>query len=236
MDKTRWRRKQGEALVAAPATAGSVPGRPVDHLDRRVVVASAILRNAVAIVGVSLLGWSAPEIVVLYFLDTLAAIWGIFTAVMFAFGDGGNRQSLLDRGYWWATALALSALVTAFLAIPLGMPVLFVAAANSWKPFDALAADGFRAALATVVLAGVVGAVFRSFQAAAGESGLHSMKWEFSLVFGRWFVVMAIMYSLGFLFLRYAAVVMVIAYASISVVTELYPQRFVRFFESRGRS
>lgn len=231
MSRTRRKKDPGQQIVAPPVAAGSVMGWPVGMPDRRVVVASVILRNAVAVVGVLFLGWSGPEIVVLYFLDTLAAVWGIFTGVMYELGVGA-RQSLFDRAYWWGTALALSLLVTAFLALPLGMPVGFVAAASGWQPLDSLATEGFRMALVAVVVAGLVGALFRTFQASAGEAGMRTLKWEFSLVFGRWFVFVAIIYTVGMLFFRYSAVVMVIVYAAISVVTELYPQRFVRWIDS----
>ena len=93
----------------------------------------------------------------------------------------------------------------------------------------------FRLALVSVVLIGIVGAIFRSFQAASGDAGMRAMKWEFTLVFGRWFVVIAVMYTLGFLFLRGAAVVMVIVYAVTSVIAELYPRRFVQWFDTGGK-
>lgn len=206
--------------------------------DRRVAVASVAVRNVVAIIGVLFLDWSAPELIVLYFLDTMAAIWGIFTAVMFGFLHS-QRQSLLDLVYWWATALALSFLTAAFIAIPLGMPVFFVAVVSSWRLTDALAASGFRLALAGVVVMGVAGALARSLQATAGEAGMRSLKREFSLVFGRWVVVLIAIYTAIGLFQGAAAVVIVIVYAVASVAIELYPQRFLNLFEdarSRRRS
>lgn len=232
MERRDKGRSQG--LVASPTTGGLLPGVPVEPDDRRVTIVSVVLRNAVAVAGMLFLGWSASEIVLLYFLDTLVVIWGIFTAVIFLFGDN-VRQSWFDRAYWWATALALSAFVTIFMAIPLGMPVVFVAAASSWGPLDALVATEFRLALVTVAIAGLAGAVYRSFHGATDEASLVSLKWEFTLVFGRWFAVMAIVVTVGFLFLQYAAAVMVIVYSAIAVITELYPDRFIKLFDSVGK-
>lgn len=232
----RQRTKASSQADPPPSIVDSQPlGWPWTTPDRRVAVVSVAVRNAVAIIGVLFLGWSAPELVLLYFLDTMAAIWGIFTAVAFGLYHR-QRQSLFDLVYWWATALALSFLVAAFIAIPLGMPVLFVAAASSWRLADALAESGFRLALVGIVVLGVVGALARSIQAAAGEAAKRSLKWEFSLVFGRWAVILMAIYAAIALFQGAAAVVIVIVYAVVSVTIELYPQRFVELFgNGRGR-
>lgn len=235
MSRFHRRTRKSQAIIADPMANEPLPGLPFQTHDRRVVVASAVLRNGVAIAGVLLLGWSAPELAILYFADTLAAIWGIFTAMMYAMLRS-EKQSAFDLAYSWLTALALSAVTALMIAVPLGMPVVLVVASSSWNLLAALEMQGFRLALVSVVLVGIVGAIFRSFRAAAGDAGLHAMKWEFTLVFGRWFVVIAVMYTVGFLFLRGAAVVMVIVYAVTSVVAELYPRRFVGWFDSGAKS
>lgn len=225
--------EEQEQLQPDVSLGEGLPGWPFPPPDRRAAAVNIVVRNAVAIFGVLFLGWSGAEIVVLYFLDTLAALWGIFTAVTYGLYVS-KRQSGFDRLYWWATALALGAFLSAFLAIPLGMPVLFVAAANSWRPADALAAEGFRLALVGVVVVGLAGALLRSLQAAQGEAGMRSLRWEFTLVFGRWFVVIAVAYTVAFVVPRASAVIMILAYAGASVFTELYPERFVALFPDRG--
>jgi hypothetical protein len=239
--KVKSTRPSDATVLAQPEEEGSAVAEPVSlvasPLPRNVVLASVIIRNLLAVVGVFFWGWSAPELIVLYFVDTLAIMWGIFTGVMFALFQS-ERTTLSDRLYWWATALALSAFVVAFISIPLGMPVLFVSAMSSWRPAEALANQGFWLALGLIVLAGLGGAAWRSIQAAEGEEGMRWLKWEFGLVFGRWFVVMAVMYfvgfTLGFIIPGGAAAVMVIVYAAASTITELYPERFVRWIEGRG--
>src|SRR4029078_2853865 len=89
-------------------------------------IANAVVRNLVPLAGILFLGWSAANVLILYFVDTLLAV-----AVMFA---GLARHFLpppTDEG-WAARANAEvgcvgSALfLCAFFAVPLGIPLIFM--------------------------------------------------------------------------------------------------------------
>jgi hypothetical protein len=204
---------------------------PQSSLDRKLAIVEVVFRNLIAVAGALFLGWSAQALILLYFFDTLGGMLAIFAALMFAYFDKPG-SSLFDRFYALGTALALSAFTAAFMAIPLGMPVVFVMVASSYKLQDALAQPGFVYAVIGVLAAALAGTLYWAMRIdVEGKRGERLLKREFTLIFGRWFFVIVAVYLPFVLLFQFGPIIIVAVYAILSVYTELYPNRFVRFFE-----
>jgi hypothetical protein len=212
-----------EALPAAPA-------------ERRLAIASVVIRNAIGVVGVLFLGWSAQALIVLYFFDTLGALLSIFSALLATYFSKPGA-SVGDRLYGLASALALGAFLAAFFAIPLGMPVAILVMATSWNLKEAFAQPGFLAGVLGILATAVVEAVYWWIRIdTEGQRGERALRREFTLVFGRWILMIFAIYTPLAIFVAAAPVIMVAAYAAVTAYTELFPDRFVRFFERGDRS
>jgi hypothetical protein len=225
---------------AAPPQGMEAPDSaavPASRTVTRWQVAEVAARNLLALVGLAVLGWPAASILLLYFFDTLGALWAIFAGLMFAYFDNG-KNSLGDRLYVWGSALALGGFLAAFLAIPLGIPV-YVLLLNSGVTWQETAAQpGFGPAVLGIVGLALVGTIAWSLplmDTDAAQGGRRARA-EFGLVFGRWALVVAAMMAFGAFLGAVGAVLVIILYMALLVYTELYPERFLRWFEGLGQS
>lgn len=225
--------KKEAAANDAAAQAGAAAN------DRQAInrwqVAEAAARNLVALAGLVVLGWPAASIVALYFFDALGALWAIFAGLMFAYYDNG-KNSLGDRLYAWGSALALAGLLTAFLAVPLGIPV-YVLLLNSGVTWQETAAQpGFGPAVLGIVGLALVGTIRWSLPLMDTEHGSRLMRAEFTLVFGRWLLALAALMAFGAFLGAVGAGLVIILYTGLMIYTDLYPERFLRWFDSLGSS
>jgi hypothetical protein len=198
-------------------------------------VAEVAARNLVALTGLVVLGWPAPSIVALYFFDTLGALWAIFAGLMFAYFDSG-KNSLGDRLYVWGSALALAGFLTAFLAIPLGIPV-YVLLLNSGVTWQETAAQpGFVPAVLGIAGLALVGTIRWSLPLMDTDAahGGRLMRAEFTLVFGRWLLALAALMAFGAFLGAVGAGLVIILYTALMIYTDLYPERFLRWFDGLG--
>lgn len=195
-----------------------------------VAAAQVVARNLVPVVGILALGWSAPTVLLLYFVDTMLSIAVIFAGLMSWFG----RDKVEDR---WSARLkaevgfvAGAAFVTAFIAVPLGMPLVFVGAWAGWGDVKELVADpALQAGIAWQVVAAVwsYAGLWRELHFRSPEE--LRVKRRFTLVFLRWIVVLLAVYSpVGWLFGRLLPHLLVVLYAGASIVAEIAPDRFLR--------
>lgn len=226
---------QGGAAVTndvAPPPVATAGGSRAINLWQ---VAEVAARNLVALTGLVVLGWPAASILVLYFFDTLGALWAILAGLMFAYFDSG-KNSLGDRLYVWGSALALGGFLAAFLAIPLGIPiyVLLLSSGVTWQ--ETVAQPGFGPAVLGIVglaLAGTIGWSLPLMDADPAQGG-RRVRAEFGLVFGRWALVVAAVMAFGAFLGPVGAALVIVLYMALLVYTELYPERFLRWFEGRG--
>lgn len=208
------------------------PARPFDPIAAGQVVA----RNLVPVIGILAFGWSASTVLLLYFVDTMLSIGVIFAGLMSWFGRGSVEDRWSSRLNAEAGYVAGAAFVTAFIAVPLGMPLVFVGAWAGWGDVKALFADpALQAGIAWQVVAAVgsYAGLWRELHFRSPEE--LRVKRRFSLVFLRWIAVLMVVYSpiLG-LFGRFGPLVLVIVYAGVSVVAEVAPDRILALFPDRG--
>lgn len=130
--------------------------------DLRERIILVVARNFIPIIGVMFLGWSAPNLIVTYFVDTLAGMWAIITALMIQFYPGVLSLPLLQRIYNLMGLLALSVFLVGFMSIPLGIPLLIGIQVSNWSLEDALADQWFIYGLITVAVLALIGVLRHS--------------------------------------------------------------------------
>lgn len=193
------------------------------------VVAGAIARNVVPLAGVLFLGWSAPNVLLLYFVDTMLAMTVMFAGLARHFvppidGEGVAARMNAEAGYVGAALL-----IGAFMAVPLGVPllILFMASGITWA--SVLDDPMFRSGVVMQAIAAFWSCMglYRALRTHTPEE--LRLKRQFALVFLRWLAVLMVWYAgIGFLFGRFAAVVFVAVYAAATVMIEVAPDRFLR--------
>jgi hypothetical protein len=193
------------------------------------------LRNGVAVVGVFFLGWSATNLLILYFADFLAGLGAIVTAYLFQFTGVADADGVWDHVYGFLSALLAALFVAAIFAVPFGMPLVFVfAGTDSWS--RALADRGLIQGLGWVGLSALLETGRRYVQMRQGRAGEDRAKLAATILITRWvFIVMAV-YGGVTLFGRAAPYLLVVLYATASAWSELDPDRFARIFPGRRAS
>src|ERR1700730_7970255 len=104
-----------------------------------VVIAQAVARNTVPLVGILVFRWSTGNVLILYLLDTLLSMAVIISGLASTFvsppdDEGVGAWINAEAGYVMAGLF-----VAAFLAVPLGMPVgiMFAARASRFAKHSA---------------------------------------------------------------------------------------------------
>jgi len=218
-----------QKVAARPSDAAHAPAPPPSAVH----VALAIIRNAVGLIGVLFLGWSAATLVVLYFADTIVGMWAVFAAVGFKFSNADPRQ-----GFWASldgtlTGFVVGLFLAAVVAVPLGMPlvIFFGASGQSWRQ---IASDpGLRTGIGVIASIGLLGAVRHVFTLADGQAGDALVKRTFAILMTRWILVLMLIYLLAVLLGRFGLYLIVLVYAAASVWSELAPDRFAQLIPDR---
>lgn len=192
-------------------------------------LATTVVRNLVPLGGILFLGWSATNILLLYFLDTLLAMAVMFAGLARHFSPALADDGIAARVNGEVGVVAVALLLACIIAIPLGMPLfmMLAAARTDWR--EVLADPGFRAGLVMQAIAAFWSCLglYRALRTHAPEQ--LRLKRRFSLVLLRWVVLLMAMYSgLVFLFGRFAAAILVAVYAGTSIVIDVAPDRFLR--------
>lgn len=201
---------------------------PQDSRERALFV---IARNIIPVLGVLFLGWSAINLVILYFFDTLGGMWALIAALLTQFFGGWTTLPWTQRLTNLLWVFGLSLFLVAFFAIPLGMPVFILLMMHQWDWHTAWNDRGFLFGLVSIVLLSLTGMLryaLRFQQTPADE------KWTrktFGLLFLRWVAMIFLIYILAGMLLPFTPILLVIAYAALTVASELYPDRFLAVFD-----
>ncbi len=192
------------------------------------LLAQSVARNIVPVVGIVAFGWPAFNVLALYFVDTMLAIALLCALVGRTFvaeepGAGAGLQA--D-----ASSLAAGLFIAAFVAVPLGIPLIFMANGSFGTIAGTLRDRSFwigvaiQAALALWTWWGMRHALAQG----ATRDSLR-LKRQFALVFLRWVAVLAVVYlGVGQLAGRWAPALFVVVYVVASIVIDVAPDRFLR--------
>lgn len=192
-------------------------------------IGQVVARNIVPVVGILAFGWSAVQVLVLYFIDTMLAI-GVMFAGLGSYFARQSADGAASRINGEAGAIFAAAFICVFIAVPLGMPLVFVGAFSHWEGFDGLWKDhAFLSGVAWQVVAAIWSylGLWRALKERTPEE--LRLKRRFALVFLRWIAVLLVVYSIGEWFGRFLPVILVVVYATASIVVEIAPDLFLRF-------
>lgn len=198
--------------------------------DRRERFVFVILRNAIPLVGIFFLGWSAQNLIVLYFADTLGAMWALVTGLALNFPEAKAQTGFFERLNAWGTMLFVGAFLIAFMAIPLGMPLFIYLMLVQWDWRAALSDTEFVFGIVLIVVLSLVG-MLRHYQIIERLTPDGSnVKHDFGILMTRWVIVLILIYLMGFVLGEWGAYVMVLGYLAATVASEIMPERFVNLF------
>ena len=176
---------------------------------RAAAIAGIVARNAVPVAGMLFLGWRASHLVLLYYVDTLAALASLFVLVMmFAKGMGVDMRKPADVG----KVLFSAAVLTAVFGFVLSIPLLATAATDEIVMDEAL-----EAALLVQLLFGAVAFLTMSHEMRRAADPEPLIKARFGFVFVRWVAVFAVCTTIPW------APLLVLTYVVASVWLEIRP-------------
>lgn len=191
-------------------------------------IAGTVARNIVPLGGILILGWSAPTVLVLYFADTMLAIAVLVAGLVRYFMPPPKDDGWASRANCEVGAVGAALFVAACIAVPLGVPLIFMLAGSDTS-LDSLFGDpAFRTGLLMQAIAAVwsCAGLYRALRTHTPEE--LRLKRRFSLLFLRWIVVLMVLYTgVAFLFGRWAPLVFVAVYAGTSMVIDIAPDKFL---------
>ena len=190
-----------------------------------VELAHLVLRNAVPLVGLAFFHWSAANLVILYFVDTLLAFGVIIGGFLYSQFPAEEAEGFAVRLNTIGGYVAGAAIVTLILAIPLGMPVFILVFGESDASFLGMLRDrGFQLGLGLQAILSLVS--FRDLVVALRQHTIEELglKRRFTFVMLRWVGTMMVAYMpFAFLFGRFAPVLLVIVYVALTIFAECGP-------------
>jgi len=201
-------------------------------------IASLVSRNLVTVAGVLLLGWSAPDLLILYFLDTilgLAVVVLLIARHVTGLGKPGERGKPINGPLDWVRGGAGSLLAAVLIGLPLGVPLFILLAQFDWSIEPAFADRAFVTGLAVQAAGSIYGCIQAHRDLLARDDDEHVLKHRAAFVVGRWMVVLVVAMT-GFAALfgpRFGGALVVLAYAGASVYFELYPERALQWLNPR---
>jgi hypothetical protein len=211
-------------------------GKAMTRLSPAEIV-NLVLRNIVPIVGLLFYHWSAANLLILYFVDTLLAFAVVIGGFLYSQFPAEEAPGLAARLNTIVGYAAGAFFVVLILALPLGMPIfILVFGAGDASFGDMLRDQGFQVGLGLQAIASLVS--FRDLTAAlrrhtAEELGL---KRRFSFILLRWIgTLIAVYLPLTWLLGRFAPLLLVVVYIALTIFAELMPDRFLAAFGEAGR-
>ena len=196
-----------------------------------VEIANTVARNIVPLGGILFLGWSASTVLVLYFVDTMLSMAVMFAGLARYFMPPWTDDGWAARANGEVGAIAVAVFLAAVIAVPLGVPLIFILAGSDTTVRSLFADEAFRAGLVMQAIAAVwsCAGLYRALRTHTPEE--LRLKRQFSFVFLRWLVVLMVTYTgIAFLFGRWAPLVFVAVYAGTSIFIDIAPDKFLRVF------
>ena len=195
-----------------------------------------IVRSCVPAVGVLFLGWPADRVLVLFFLDTVLGIGALAAAMTItsALGDKGKGRS---RVVSVIRALVGSVVLIAFIAIPLGAPLLLMLSNTDFSLALMLHDWSFQHSLEIQALASFgwcATLVWRLRSESQEQIGIAPL---FGLVLLRWLILVGLAFTgLPMMLGRYGPHLLVVVFVAAMVVSEINPLRFLSLMPAASRA
>jgi hypothetical protein len=200
-------------------------------------IVNLVLRNVVPIVGLVFLHWSAANLLILYFIDTLLAFTVIAAGFLYSQFPAEEAPGFAARLNAIVGYAAGSLFIALILAIPLGMPIfILVFGVGDVSFLDMLRDQGFQVGLGLQAVASLIS--FRDLVVALRRYTPEQLglKRRFTFVMLRWLGTMLAAYlPITFLLGRFGPLLLVVVYIALTIYAELLPDRFLAAFGETGR-
>ena len=212
------------------ATPSVLPPAPARRLDPVPV----IVANVTPIAGMLLLGWSPPQILSLYALDTALAVYAMCWLVMVHITEAGALRHGIRR----ALGIALAAFIGGtFFAVMLVGPVWVTFADSAWLRSQPWRDPGFQAAMAVQALGSLYALVRTHRMLNQREDDEHVLSTEFKFLVARWGIVIFVAFfgvvpALGD---GPGSALLVVVYAGASVWFTLFPEKAHQLFHGKPK-
>jgi len=202
----------------------------MDSLATPASIASLIARNLVPAAGVSFLGWSAGNLLGLYYLDTILSFAVVVLVVarhVTGLGKPGVRGRPLQGPLDWIKASFGSLLAAVLICLPLCVPLVWTLAAFDWSISAALVDRSFLTGLALQAGGSIYGGLQAHRDLLARTDDERVLKHRAAFIVARWLVVLAVAFTgfIGFLGPWIGGTLIVLVYAGATVYFELFPDR-----------
>lgn len=194
-------------------------------------IASLIARNLVPVAGVLFLGWSAANLLVLYYVDTIldfAVVVLLVARHVTGMGKPNEPGRQLEAQLWDWIRAGLGALLGAgLICLPLGVPLFMLLAQFDWSVSAALADRSFVTGLALQVAGSAASCVQAHRGLLARDDDERVLKHRAAFIVARWLVVIiaALTGLFGLLGPWIGGTLIVLVYAAATVYFELRPDR-----------
>ena len=210
----------------------------MDTLATPASIASLLARNLVPAVGVLFFGWSAGNLLVLYYLDTVLSFAVVILLVarhVTGLGKPGERGRPLTGPLDWIKASLGSLLGAVLIGLPLGVPLVWTLAAFDWSLSAALADRSFLTGLGLQIAGSIYGAIQAHGDLLARSDDERVLKRRAAFVVARWLVVLAVAFTgvAGLLGPWVGGTLIVLVYAGATVYFELFPDRALAWLNPR---
>ena len=233
---SRRRRTERSGTAGTPVAAAPREAPKEKPAWRAIRIALVVTRNAVGLAGLLLFGWSAATLVVLYFADTMVGIWAVFAAVGFKFSNADPRQGLWTSLDGAVTGIGVGLFLAAFVAVPLGIPLVMFLGASGLRWREIAADPALRTGIAVIASIGLLTSVRHVFALADGQAGDALVKRTFAILMTRWVLVLMAFYLVAGLLGRFGLYLIVLVYGAASAWSELAPDRFAQLIPDRRPS
>lgn len=223
--------KHAVPAATAPERIAQAAVPPLSPL----AIAQVAVRNLVPVAGILFFGWHAFNVLALYFVDTLLQIAVLAAGASRSLSRPGDKSNA-GRPPSELAYMGAGLLVAAIMAMPLGVPLTFMANGNGSSMQATFTEHSFYMGIGIQTLMALFSYLTLRRMIDAGHSANElGLKRRFALVFLRWIVVLGVVYTgLGPLLGHYAPAFFVFIYAAVSIVTEIAPDRFLRMMPKGG--
>jgi Family of unknown function (DUF6498) len=197
-------------------------------------IAQIVARNIVPLVGILFFHWSAPNVLILYFVDTLLSMAVIFAGAAKTFApptkEGIAARINAEGGYILAALFAAG-----IIAIPIGMPVGIALATSEFSFRMALHDESLRNGLLIQCVLSLWSYIDLRRTLATYTREQIRLKRRFAFVFLRWIaVLMACYFVLDLVGGDLAVYLLIAVYIGASIFAEVAPERFLEVMPGGG--
>ena len=194
------------------------------------IVAQAVARNIVPLVGILAFHWSAGNVLILYLLDTLLAMTVIIAGLASSLSPPPSDEGIGGRINAEAGYVLSALFFSAFAAVPLGTPIGIMLATSGFSFSEAFHDSSLRGgALVQAVVA--LWSYFQLYRALRTHTPAQlKLRQRFALVLMRWVVVIMVTYFIIEILppSEFVLLILVLAYIAGSIFAEIAPDRFLR--------